>query len=394
MARMLLTYAAFVREHTRPLGFGLAAMALSSFGQTFFIAVFGAELRATFVLGDGGFGTIYGIATLASGLLLGWVGRFIDRTSLTRFALMVGAGFTAACLLAAASTGVVMLGVALFLLRLTGQGLMAHLALTTMARRFPHDRGKAMGVAALGLPVGEALLPILGVAMIGLVGWRATWLICAAVLAVAAPLMVRLIDRPAPPGPSPAPSSSSGDGRFWRDHRFLLAMPAIMAPSFITTGLFFHQASLAEEKGWSLAWIAACFVGFALARAWSLLQAGPVIDRIGAVRMLPLFLLPMAVGLVAVALVAHPLAAIPYLALLGLSSGVATTISTAVWTEYFGFARLGEIRSVVVAANVLASAAAPPVMGWLADAGLGLAPQSLIWAGYAVAASVMGAWAK
>lgn len=393
MARMLLSYATFVREHTRPLGFGLAAMALSSFGQTFFIAVFGAEIRTAFALGDGGFGTIYGIATLASGLLLGWVGRFIDRTSLTRFALIVGAGFTAACLLAAASTGVVMLGIALFLLRLTGQGLMAHLALTTMARRFPHDRGKAMGVAALGLPAGEALLPIIGVAMIGLVGWRATWLLCAAVLAVAVPLMVRLIDR-APLGPAPAASSSSSDGRFWRDHRFLLAMPAIMAPSFITTGLFFHQASLAEEKGWSLAWIAACFVGFALARAWSLLQAGPVIDRIGAVRLLPLFLLPMAVGLVAVALVAHPLAAIPYLTLLGLSSGVATTITTAVWTEYFGFARLGEIRSVVVAANVLASAAAPPVMGWLADAGLGLAPQSLIWAGYAVAASITAAWAK
>lgn len=391
---MLLSYAAFVREHARPLAFGFAAMALSSFGQTFYIAVFGAEIRAAFGLGDGGFGAIYGVATLAAGLLLGWVGRFIDRTSLTRFALAVGAAFAVACLLAAASTGVAMLGLALFLLRLTGQGLMAHLSLTTMARRFPHDRGKAMGVAALGMTLGEGLLPIIGVAAIGLVGWRGTWVLSAAVLAVAIPLMVRLIDQPAQPMTGAPGSGGHGGGRFWSDRRFLLAMPAIMAPSFIVTGLFFHQARLAEEKGWSLAWIAACFVGFALARAWSLLQAGPVVDRIGAVRLLPLFLLPMVAGLVAVATVADPLAAILYLVLLGLSSGVASTISTAVWTEYFGFARLGEVRAVVASVGVIASAAGPPVMGLLADAGTGLAPQALIWAGYAVAASIAAARAR
>jgi hypothetical protein len=38
-----------------------------------------------------------------------------------------------------------------------------------------------------------------------------------------------------------------------------------------------------------MSWVATCFVGYVLAGASSMLFVGPVIDRFGAVRIMPLF---------------------------------------------------------------------------------------------------------
>ena len=37
-----------------------------------------------------------------------------------------------------------------------------------------------------------------------------------------------------------------------KDVRFYLILPVLLAPSYITTGFFFHMAHLVESKGWSL----------------------------------------------------------------------------------------------------------------------------------------------
>ena len=48
-----------------------------------------------------------------------------------------------------------------------------------------------------------------------------------------------------------------------RDYRFYVLLPVVMAPAFITTGIFFHQILLVESKGWSVDLWAASFVAFA-----------------------------------------------------------------------------------------------------------------------------------
>ena len=67
----------------------------------------------------------------------------------------------------------------------------------------------------------------------------------------------------------------------------MLALPIVLASPFIPTGFFFHQARLAEEKGWALSWVAAWFVAYALTQAVSLLSFGPVINRLASRRLLP-----------------------------------------------------------------------------------------------------------
>ncbi|WP_180899073.1 hypothetical protein [Martelella soudanensis] len=59
-----------------------------------------------------------------------------------------------------------------------------------------------------------------------------------------------------------------------------------------TTGFFFHQVRLAEQKGWDVKTIAASFAVFAVVQAIVSVGIGPVIDRLGPKRLLPVFLLP------------------------------------------------------------------------------------------------------
>mgnify|MGYP001991945740 FL=1 len=82
------------------------------------------------------------------------------------------------------ASSLAVLGFAIFICRLAGQGLMSHTALTSMARYFEHDRGKAISIANLGFPAGQAVFPIVAVSVIAAVGWRETWLLAGALVAI------------------------------------------------------------------------------------------------------------------------------------------------------------------------------------------------------------------
>ncbi len=53
-----MRYLDFLAVNRRFLAFGFATAFFSAFGQTFFIAVFGGELRAEFALSHGEFGSV------------------------------------------------------------------------------------------------------------------------------------------------------------------------------------------------------------------------------------------------------------------------------------------------------------------------------------------------
>ena len=159
----------------RLLAFGFIVMFWSSPGQTYLISLFGAELRAAFDLNHGRFGALYSLATLASAVLMVWSGRLVDRVDLARLTLVLTLVLTAACALMALSGGAASLLVAFFILRHVGQGLLSHLAMTTMSRYFEGARGRATAVASLGFVVAEALLPSAVIAATVVFGWRATW---------------------------------------------------------------------------------------------------------------------------------------------------------------------------------------------------------------------------
>jgi len=402
-------YRAFVAAHPVLLSFGFTMTFASSVGQTFFIGAFGPSIRETFDLSHTGWGGIYMAGTLLSALCLPWTGALIDRFRLAPYTLTVFAALVGATLFMAAVPHVAVLVAAIFFLRQSGQGLSSHISVTTMARYFSAGRGKAVALATLGFAAGESVLPVLVVAGIAAIGWRQTYAAAGVALVVLIlPIIVWLLRRPAwsagvgdigtaqeIAGEAGMASEPRVEARSWTRRevlghwQFYLLMPAVMAPSVIGTAMFFHHLALAEAKGWSAAWITGNYWGYAVGSVTAGLLAGPLIDRITAVRVIPMFLVPMMAALLIITAFDHAYWAWPYLFLLGVNVGINYTGMAALWAEIYGVRHIGAIRSLIVSFSVLASALGPPVMGAMMDAPISMESIAMIFAGYCAAATAL-----
>ena len=399
-------YLRFARANARFLGFGFTMAFASSVGQTFFIGVFGPAVRGEFGLSHTSWSAIYMAGTLLSAAALTWTGPQIDRLPLKRYTTLVCTALVIATAFMAQVSSAAWLVLAIFLLRQTGQGLASHVATTAMARYFDTNRGKAVALAALGFAAGESLLPVAAVIGIAVLGWRASYGTAAVVLALGLVPAVWWLLRHHDARhrdhleslARQAPGAGAGTGSAaivpsWsraevlRHGAFHLLLPAVLGPSFISTALFFHHLELAAVKGWSAAWITGNYWVYALGTVIASLAAGPLIDRITAVRVLPAFLVPMTLGLLVLWGFEQALWVLPYLFLLGLTSGIAFTAVTALWAEIYGVRHLGAIRSLVVSLSVLSSALGPLAMGALMDAGFSVEVICGLFALYCVAAT-------
>ena len=185
MKKSLAAYRQLFVINGRLVIFSFLMTFYSCFGQTYFIGVFGPQIQAEFDLSHTLWSSIYLAGTLASALLLPFTGALIDRFSLSNYSIAVAFGLLAACACISLASGPVMLVVAIFLLRQSGQGLASHVSVTSMARYFDRERGRAIAVASLGYSVGEAVLPFLAVALIAVIGWRWTCASAAILVGVA-----------------------------------------------------------------------------------------------------------------------------------------------------------------------------------------------------------------
>jgi MFS family permease len=373
----------FVAANPRLLAFGFLMPFASAFGQTFFIGLFGEPIRAAFDLSNARFGLLYSLATLCSAATLVWVGRLIDRVDLRAYTAATALAYTGACLLMAmVPPWQPLLFLAFFGLRITGQGLMSHIGLTSMGRYFVERRGTAVSAASMGNPVSEAVFPTVGVALIAWLGWRGTWLACAgAVLLVVLPLALWLLrghgEREGARRAQAAADAASGAaehswrvGQVLRDPWFYAMLPVVLFTPFTVTGLFFHQAALVSAKGWTLPLFANAFIAFALGAITGALVGGGLVDRFGARRLLLGVLAPAALGLTVLALASAPWAAWVVMPAMGLTAGGTLTLQGALWAEVYGTGHLGAVRSMVYAVMVVATAASPVLFGALLDAGV------------------------
>ncbi len=396
-------YLAFVSGNGRLVAFGVLATFSSSFGQTYFIGIFGPQIQSEFGLSHTIWGAIYMAGTLASAALLPWTGKQIDRFDLRPYALTVCVCLALACLLTSWVVGPITLAVAIFLLRHTGQGLMSHAGITSMARYFDAGRGRAIAIASLGYSVGEALLPFVAVLAIVALGWRWTYAGAALfTLVVVFPAMLwtlaghterhRLHEERL--GAESAAGSSSGAtgwsrAEVLRDPRFYLLLPGVLAPAMVLTAMFFHHLNLADAKGWTHAWITGNYVVFAVASMLTSLAAGPIIDRYGAARLVPYMLVPLVFAMLTIAVVDGSWAVIPYLALAGVNTGLAHTAVSALWAELYGVSHLGGIKSLVSSMMVFGTALGPVIMGSLMDLGYSMEAVCVLFAVYAGAGAAL-----
>jgi MFS family permease len=395
-----------IRSEWQLLLFGFLMTFWSSPGQTFLISLFSGEIRAELGLSDGEFAGIYSLATLASAILVIWSGAFVDKFDLKKLSLCVVFGLAVGCGLMSISNSVLTLLISLFVLRQLGQGLMFIISSTAMVRYLDEHKGKASALASIGYAVSEAVMPGLLVTLLLWVGWRQSWQVAAVLLLVfMVPAILYLLrdQRTRHQRYLARLSDDSNDDnrtyrrRQWtraeviRDRYFYLFAPGLMSQPLMFTGFIFHQVHLVESKGWSLIGWATLFSLYALVSVGTKLICGPLIDRFGAIRMIPLVALPMGVGLVILALADSLFWGGVFLVLTGITVGFQSTVVAPFWSEMYGSQHLGAIKSLGAAAMVFCTALSPIVIGWQIDLGVRMETLTLVAAVYVFLTSAL-AW--
>jgi MFS family permease len=381
----------FLRENARWVAGGFLLTFFSSFGQTYFISLSAGDIRAEYDLSHGGFGTLYMLATLASAATLPQLGKIVDRISVASTVLLAAPVLAVACILMAWSRSLMLLLLAVYLLRLFGQGMFTHIAMTAMGRWFAAQRGRAISLTAIGVNLGEAVFPISFVGVAALLGWRGSWLLAAGVLLVVAlPVIYGLLKVERTPQ-SVALDPDRPAARDWtraevvRDPLFWASLSGVLAPPFIGTTIFFHQVYLSELRGWEPSVFAASFAIMSSMTILFALIAGQLVDRFSATRLLPSFLVPLSLSCFVLASTDAPWGAYAFMALMGISYGFSSTLFGALWPELYGSKYLGGIRSLIVAFMVFATAMGPGLTGALIDAGISYPGQIAAMGVYSVA---------
>lgn len=387
----------FYRQNAWWLGTGLVFTFGSSFGQTYFISFFAGGIREEFGLSNGEWGGLYTIATFASAALLMHLGRLADTVNLAKLAAAILLVYAAAALIMASSVHVLMLLVGVFGLRFCGQGMMTHLGMTAMARWFRANRARAMAIAALGFPFGEAMFPLVAVGVIDAVGWRTGWVLVACLIAaVLLPLCYFLTRHGrSPQGEGGADTATGMEGRHWtrrevlRHFSFWLVLPGMIAPPFIGTCVVFHQVHISEVRGYDLSTMALAFPFYAAISVTTALISGPLVDRIGSTRLLPVFLLPITAAMLVLAIPGGIWVWFATLMCAGLGQGLMVTIIGSLWPTLYGTRWIGSIKSLSTATLVVATALGPGITGFIIDWGYTFPQQAPFLAAYCVAASLI-----
>jgi len=357
--------------HRRAASFGFSAALVSGLGQTFFIGLFGLSIRGDLGLGESHWGAVYAAATLASGLLMFSLGGIADHRSMKRAITLALAILGAGTALMAVATHWMALLAGLFFLRLGGQGLCGHIAIVAAARH-ARRRGRSIATAAFGFILGEALLPVVVVALLGWLDWRWVWGMAVMVVVLALPILRAIAaPLPRPVGAAPAAGATAPMRRrqLIRMPAFLSALAVVLVSPFVVTAAFLHQGTLSTLQGWTPAQVASGFVAFAATQTATTWFAGHSVDRYGVRSVVRVYLLPVAAAFLALAFGPPQVALWGMFIGLGATAGGNSVVSGALWADVFGVDNLGMVRGVYTGFMVITTALSPLLFGLVLEKG-------------------------
>ncbi len=391
-----MSFLTFLRANSPFLSAGALLALTSSYGQTYFISLFAGEIRAEFGLSHGAWGGIYTAGTTISAIVMVWAGALTDRFRVRHLGAIVAVVLALACLLMAGAQNAAMLILAVFALRFAGQGMMSHLSVVAMARWFVATRGRALSIAAMGYSVGQAILPILFVALLVHFDWQLLWVLAAGLVLLTMPVLARLLRAERTPQSVAEETQAVGmEGRHWtrRDvlHHWLfwLMVPVLLGPPAWGTALFFQQVHLTEVKGWALVDYVALMPLFTAVAVGATFAAGALIDRFGSAVLAMLYMIPYVISFCLMAAAETLFGAALSLVVFALGAGIQATVPAALWAEFFGTRHIGSVKALSVSLMVFGSAIGPGISGVLIDWGLSFPQQMWGYAVYFVVAGVV-----
>ena len=369
-----------VKSNFKIIIFGFVFTFFSCIGQSFFIGLFNSSVRNELNITHGEFGAIYGIATLSSSLMLIWIGKKIDDLKLINYSLLVVVFLSLSSLFFSLINGLIFLFIGIFFLRLSGQGLMAHTASVAISRFFDRNRGKALSYAWTGMSLGEFFLPIVIVYLLTFIYWRILWQVLTIIIILFLPVFIYFTIKEVKISSREKHNKDNFSKNLkkiksWkrseilRDLKFYSILPAMVASSFIITGIVINQSFIIESKGWEKFAMAKAFMFYSIFTLLSLFVSGFLVDKFTSRKLFPLLNVPLLLSLIVLTVFDHPISVFVFMGLMGISNGLTNVLMTSFWAEIYGVYYLGSIKALTGSLMVFSTALATIVFGLLIDLG-------------------------
>ena len=370
--------------------FGFIFTFFSSFGQSYFLGLFNSSIREALTITHGQFGSIYASATLCSSILLIWVGKKIDDVNIFKFAFLVIILLSFACFFFSQVSSVLLLFIAIFLMRFSGQGMMSHTASTTISRYFTRTRGRALSVSWFGLSSAEFILPILMVYLLTITDWKNLWFIFSIIVLLVLPaasfLLIKNLN---------LDSREINDENIdeieikqWKrsdvikDYRFYIVCLNMLAMPWIFTGFAVFQSFIQTSKGWGPYIIAQSFMSYSIFSVLTLFVSGFLIDKFTSRKLLIYMNIPLLISVIVLFYFDTPITAFVFLGLVGISNGFSNILGSSTWAELYGVKHLGSIKALTTAMMVFATAFGTALFGFLIDIGFSVSDIAAVSGGY------------
>ena len=367
--------------------FGFIFTFFSSFGQSFFLGIFNTSIRNELSITHGQFGTIYASATLLSSFLLIWVGKKIDDINIFKFALLVTLLLSFSCYFFSKISSILILFIAIFLMRFSGQGMMSHTATTTISRYFTKSRGKALSTGWFGLSSAEFVLPVFMIYLLSVIDWRLIWTYISILILLFLPIisfiLIKKLNFDSREELSENEKKLTNIKNWTRsevlkDYRFYIVCMNMLAMPWIATGVFVYQSFILSSKGWGQYVIAQSFMVYSVASVITLFLAGFLIDKFTSRKLLIYMNIPLLLSAGVLFYFKSPISSFFFLGLIGISNGLANVLGSSTWAEIYGVKHIGAIKALTTALMVFATAFGTALFGTLIDKGLTIENISII----------------
>ena len=371
--------------------FGFIFTFFSSFGQSFFLGLFNSSIRDALSITHGQFGSIYASATLLSSFILVWIGKKIDDFNILKFASYVIALLAISCFLFSKISSLVFLFLSIFLMRLSGQGLMSHTATTTISRFFEKTRGRALSTTWLGLSLAEFILPLLIIFLLTFVDWRNIWIVISIFVIVVLPIitfsLVKNVNLDSRESVN-LNDVKTKEIKQWKrsevlkDYRFYIICLSMLAMPWIATGTFVYQSFIVSSKSWGPYVIAQSFMVYSILSVVTLFLSGFLIDKFSSRKLLIYMNIPLLLSTVVLHYFSSPISSFIFLGLIGISNGLANVLGSSTWAEIYGVKYIGSIKALTTALMVFSTAFGTALFGILIDNSFSIEQIALISGSY------------
>ena len=373
--------------------FGFIFTFFSSFGQSFFLGLFNAPIRNELGITHGQFGNIYATATICSSVILIWIGKKIDDYRIFYYSFFVIILLFFSALFFSFINSIYFLAVAIFLMRLSGQGLMSHASTTTISRFFERSRGKALSTIWLGLSTAEFILPVLVTYFFLIYSWRTVWQGIAILIILLLPFVIINTLKSVNLDSREVDINSKNKRikiKSWKrkevikDYRFYIVSLNMLAMPWLATGIFVYQSFISDSKMWAVYTIPKAFMVYSITSIVTLFLSGFLVDKFTGRKLILFMNIPLLLAMFVLFKFNHEFFAYIFLGLVGVSNGLANILGSSTWAEIYGVKYIGSIKALTTAFMVFSTAFGTAVFGFFIDLGFTIENIAFVGGAYIV----------